>query len=111
MARYKIDSFEKKNNYESDTFDNWWKLYNKFILDHRVYCQNVTCSCSRMQFMKHKENHDIEKILFIDKIYSIIKKLQVESSVAVNKLKIIENYFLIEIEKKPMKTYYQLMKI
>ena len=44
-------------------------------------------------------------------IHNVIKKLQIESSVAVNKLKIIENYFLIEMEKKPMKTYYQLMKI
>lgn len=61
--------------------------------------------------MKCKDNQEIEKKLFAEKIYSVIKKLQIESSASVNKLKIIENYFLIEMEKKPMKTYYQLIKI
>lgn len=61
--------------------------------------------------MKQKENHEIMKKIFADKIYHVIKKLQAESPVSAEKLKIIENYFLIEMERKPMKTYYQLMKV
>lgn len=61
--------------------------------------------------MKQKENHEIMKKIFADKIYNVIKKLQAESPVSAEKLKIIENYFLIEMERKPMKTYYQLMKV
>ena len=111
LSRNKIKSFEEKLDHESDNFDHWWNFYDRLILDHRVYCQNVTCECHKIEFMKYKDNHEIEKKLFTDKIYTVIKKLQAESSVSANILKIIENYFLIELERKPMKTYYQLMKI
>ena len=37
--------------------------------------------------------------------------MQSQCTGSLTKLKIVENYFLIEMEEKPLKTYYQLIKL
>lgn len=85
-------------------------IFDRFLSDHKISCNNVTCRCLTLIPGGGNENSIIENKIITEKIYDLIVKIQ-SQSVKNNKSKIIENYFLIELEKKPLKTYFQLIKL
>lgn len=45
--------FMKENPYHpsplnQEEFDTWWPEFNKAVINHRVYCTNVTCACMKL---------------------------------------------------------------
>lgn len=122
QIRMMVNIFVSRSEYKSTKnlppssspfhFDHWWTFFNQFVMNHKVYCKKVNCVCQGLAFCKYVQNSAIEDQVFAEKIYDLIKKIQTQSSESTaKKLKIIENYFLVEIEKKPFKGYYQLVKL
>ena len=89
---------------EQHEFDYCWRMFDQKIVLHKLSCTVVDCHCHDCS------SPEDETKLYVYELINDLEVFQRKSSKE-DKLKVLMIYLYNEIAKKPLKAFYELMRL